>query len=301
MTRTPNEMHTMKNQVTVGLDGTPESTAAAHWAGGEAELRHARLDLVHAEEWLEHPPLPVTTTEAQRAWAENLLRDTADELRHEHPDLGVSTRRVGGLPSLALARAAKDSDLLAIGSRGLGVVAGFIVGSVASETIAETERPVVLVRSADGTGKPPDGGRASGPVVAGLDIRQPCDNLLAFAFEEAAHRDTTLIVVHGWTPPPILSYSPALNPGIQSEMAHAITTTLDEMLSPWRDRFTDVHVEPRAPIGQAAAQILHAATDAALVVVGRRIRRSDFGGHIGPIAHALMHHSISPVAVVAHD
>ncbi|MFF5488644.1 universal stress protein [Streptomyces virginiae] len=101
MTRTPNEMHTMKNQVTVGLDGTPESTAAAHWAAGEAELRHARLDLVHAEEWLEHPPLSVTTTEAQRAWAENLLRDTADELRHEHPDLEVSTRRVGGLPSLA--------------------------------------------------------------------------------------------------------------------------------------------------------------------------------------------------------
>ncbi|WP_406511170.1 universal stress protein [Streptomyces sp. NBC_00161] len=93
----------------------------------------------------------------------------------------------------------RNSDLLAIGSRGLGVVAGFIVGSVASETIAETERPVVLVRSADGTGKPPDGGRASGPIVAGLDIRQPCDNLLVFALEEAAHRDTTLIVVHGWT------------------------------------------------------------------------------------------------------
>ncbi|MCJ1676966.1 universal stress protein [Streptomyces sp. APSN-46.1] len=291
----------MTSQVTVGLDGTPESTAAARWAARDAELRGARLDLVHVEEWLEHPPLPVTTTETQRAWAENLLRDTADELRREHPDLDVSTRRVGGLPSVALAHAAEDSDLLAIGSRGLGIVAGFIVGSVASATIAETERPVVLVRSADGTGHPPDGDRDSGPVVAGLDIRQPCDELLAFAFEEAAHRDALLIVVHGWTPPTILSYAPALDPDVLDEIVHGRATTLDAMLSPWRDKFPGLRVEPRAPIGQAAVQILHAASDAALVIVGRRIRRSAFGGHIGPITHAVMHHAISPVAVVAHD
>ncbi|WP_328924018.1 universal stress protein [Streptomyces sp. NBC_00190] len=287
----------MTNQVTVGLDGTSESAAAARWAAVEAELRGARLDLVHVEEWLEHPPLPVTTTQAQRAWADDLLRDTAGELRRVHPALDVSTRLVDGLPPLALAHAAQDSGLLVIGSRGLGVVAGFIVGSVASATVAASERPVVLVRSTAGTGGPRDGG----PVVAGVDIRESCDKLLAFAFEEASRRDTTLVVVHGWTPPPVVGYAPGLDLDAPNDMAHALDPALDHVLRPWREKFPGVRVEPRAPIGQAAIQILHAATDAALVVVGRRIRRSGFGGRIGPVTHAVMHHAVPPVAVVAHD
>ncbi|QES47060.1 hypothetical protein DEJ50_03545 [Streptomyces venezuelae] len=36
-------------------------------------------------------------------------------------------------------------------------------------------------------------------------------------------------------------------------------------------------------------------------VVGRRVRRSALGAHIGPLTHAVMHHATSPVAVVAHD
>ena len=41
--------------------------------------------------------------------------------------------------------------------------------------------------------------------------------------------------------------------------------------------------------------------DASLVVVGRRTRRSPLGPHIGPVAHAVLHHAKAPVAVVAHD
>ncbi|MFE9803983.1 universal stress protein [Streptomyces goshikiensis] len=291
----------MTSHVTVGLDGSPESTAAARWAACEAELRNASLDLVHAEEWLEYPPLPVSTTEERRHWAEGILRNTADELRREHPSLEISTRRVGGLPALALASAAKDSDMLVLGSRGLGSIAGFLVGSTGAATIAEAERPVVLVRSAESTGTPAIRDRDRGPVVVGIDIHHPCDRLLAFAFAEAAHRVCPLIVVHGWSPPPILSYAPILDPGVQSEMAHGISTAMNEILSPWQDKFPSVAVEPRVTTGQAAIQILDAATGAALVVVGRRIRHSAYGTHIGPIAHAVMHHAAAPVAVVAHE
>ncbi|MFD8638374.1 universal stress protein [Streptomyces sp. NPDC059533] len=82
----------MANRVTVGLDGSPEGTAAARWAAHEAEVRGASLDLVHAEEWLENPPLPVTTTEERRQWAAAVLRDTADETRRVHPSLKIDTR-----------------------------------------------------------------------------------------------------------------------------------------------------------------------------------------------------------------
>ncbi|WP_406087358.1 universal stress protein [Streptomyces virginiae] len=291
----------MANRVTVGLDGSPESTAAARWAAHEAELRGASLDLVHAEEWLENPPLPVTTTEDRRRWAEAVLRDTAEDVRRVHPSLKVDTRRVGGLPSLALTHAAENSDMLVLGSRALGSVAGFLVGSTGFATVAEAARPVVLVRSVDRAGNPPDGARDTGPIVVGVDIHQPCDNLLAFAFEEASHRHCPLVIIHGWSPPPILSYAPALDPGVQQEMANGVVTTLDEMISPWHEKYPSLQVDSRATIGQPAIQILDAASTAALVVVGRRIRHATFGTHIGPITHAVMHHAVSPVAVIAHE
>nr|WSX48473.1 universal stress protein [Streptomyces sp. NBC_00974] len=62
-----------------------------------------------------------------------------------------------------------------------------------------------------------------------------------------------------------------------------------------------LRVDSRATIGQSAIQILDAASTAALVVVGRRIRHSASGAHIGPVTHAVMHHAVSPVAVIAHE
>lgn len=40
----------MKHHITVGIDGSPESRAAARWAAGEAGLRQVPLRLVHAED-----------------------------------------------------------------------------------------------------------------------------------------------------------------------------------------------------------------------------------------------------------
>ncbi|MCY0944531.1 universal stress protein [Streptomyces antarcticus] len=169
----------MTNQVTVSLDGSGASTAAAHWAAREAELRNTALELVHATEWLEQPPLLLASTEIRGQWAENLLCETSDELRRLHPLLDITTREGAGPPSEALAAAARSSTMLVIGSRGLGSIAGFIVGSVGSATIAATEHPVVLVRSSGNAVAPADGLRTHGAVVAGVDTRQLCDKLFA--------------------------------------------------------------------------------------------------------------------------
>lgn len=52
--------------------------------------------------------------------------------------------------------------------------------------------------------------------------------------------------------------------------------------------------------GSAAQVLVNAAHDASLAVVGRRIRTSSFGAHIGHVTHAALHHITTPVAVVAH-
>ncbi|WP_031061719.1 universal stress protein, partial [Streptomyces sp. NRRL WC-3774] len=57
----------------------------------------------------------------------------------------------------------------------------------------------------------------------------------------------------------------------------------------------------QAVVGSAGRHLVHASRDAALVVVGRRNRRSHLGGHVGPVTHAVLQHAATPVAVVPHD
>ncbi|WP_327134504.1 universal stress protein [Streptomyces sp. NBC_01343] len=292
----------MSNRITVGLDGSSAGRAAADWAAHEAELRGAALELVHAEDWAQYGPFAVPLPEPRQQWVEDLLSHTRDRLLREHGTLDISTRGTEGLAAFkVLASAASDADLLVLGSRGLGSVTGFIVGSTGSATIPETETPVILVRPVDGQDRPPVNADDAGPVVLGVDPRSNCDRLLSFACAEADRRSCPLVVVHGWSLPPVFSYAPILDPGVEKEMADRLKATLRELLSPWERKYPQLSVDARLVIGQPAIQILDAASGAALVVVGRRIRRPALGARIGPVTHAVMHHATSPVAVVAHD
>ncbi|GGQ55229.1 hypothetical protein Saso_25280 [Streptomyces asoensis] len=59
-------------------------------------------------------------------------------------------------------------------------------------------------------------------------------------------------------------------------------------------------VRAHITVGGAGPHLIDASRDAALMVVGRRIRRSATGTHIGPVTQALLHHAAAPVAVVPH-
>ncbi|MEU3065063.1 universal stress protein [Streptomyces subrutilus] len=294
----------MANPVTVGLDGSRESVTAACWAAREADLLGTRLELVHVQEEPGRPArplLPVASTEVQRRWTEGLLHEARDEVRRLYPDLEVTSRRLHGTPATTLIRAAASSDMLVMGSRGLGSMAGFLLGSVALDTVVAADQPVVLVRSPPGTVAPADGCSTAGAVVAGVDLGRPCDALLAFAFAEASRHGCPLHLVHGWTAPPVLGYAPSLDSCGPGEMSQEMTTELSGMMSPWCDRFSEVKVDVQVRPGRPAIHLVEASHDAVLVVVGRRIRRSAYGAHIGPITHAVLHHAAAPVAVVAHE
>lgn len=71
----------MPHHVTVGLDGSPESSAAAEWAAREALLRGVPLRLVHADEWPVSATIPVTGPDVKRRWADELLTAAAEELQ----------------------------------------------------------------------------------------------------------------------------------------------------------------------------------------------------------------------------
>ncbi|MDB1087296.1 universal stress protein [Streptomyces sp. ACA25] len=300
----------MTRTITAGLDGSAESLAAAGWAAREALLRNLPLKLVHVWEWQPYtrPPLGVPAFRPPRE--EYLSAEAVADLRRRHPALETVTERIAGQPVDILPRAAKDAELLVLGSRGLGSVAGFLLGSVALATVARAERPVVLVRAgADAADDhlPDEDGLPSTTtpardVVLGLDLSRPCEELLEFAFDAASRRAATLRVIHGWSLPVFYGYNlQAADPAQQAELEAQEARALTDVLRPWRSKFPDVPVTEQAVIGRPAQHLVEAATEAGLVVVGRRIRRAPFGTHIGPVTHAVLHHAYAPVAVVPHD
>ncbi|WP_127358425.1 universal stress protein [Actinacidiphila soli] len=107
----------MSHTVVAGLDGSPESLAAAEWAAREAERREAPLRLVHAWDWQPLSYAPLAGTEPQRHWAERVPREATEKLRRHHPDLEIGTEQVNKQPVDALLAAAGDAELLVLGSR----------------------------------------------------------------------------------------------------------------------------------------------------------------------------------------
>ncbi|MFE9557784.1 universal stress protein [Streptomyces sp. NPDC006703] len=291
----------MNDRIVVGLDGTKESVAASHWAAREARLRSAPLHLVHAEEWSTPLDIPVTAADVRRRWADALLREAADELRSSHPGVAVSTESFDGRPATSLAVLAGSASMLVLGSRGLGGLTGFILGSLAMELIHTIERPVVLVRASEDAEAHPGEHHRDRELVVGLDTSRPCDALLAFAFEEASRRSCTLHAVHTWKLPPVAGYGAAYDPRLHAQLDLSARAGLNDLLRPWQEKYPTVHVTGHASAGHPAWQLLEKASGAGLLIVGRRIRRSPVGAHIGPVTHAVIHHARVPIAVIAHE
>ncbi|MGW1162363.1 universal stress protein [Streptomyces sp. NPDC002513] len=301
----------MSRPVTVGLDGSSESRAAAEWAAREATLRGLPLRLVHVWEPVPDPlaQAPLLGPETQQHWTEKIPRETAEGLRLRHPGVAVSVEHLVGRPAELLVRAAEDAELLVLGSRALGGVGGFLVGSVSLAVVADAVRPVVLVRAgeqaADEHERDPAGiPSAAGPfrpVVLGLDLGSPDASLIGFAFEEAERRAAALHVVHGWKMPFTSVDALAAGVDLYSEYARDRAAALSETLGAWRQKYPAVEVVEQPRMGTAAGLLVDASREASLVVVGRRIRRGSLGTHVGSVTHAVLHHATAPVAVVAHD
>lgn len=283
----------MTAQVSIGLDGSQESLAAVGWAAREAVRREVPLRLIHVEEWPNTPEVPLAYERTLAERAETLLREAVGLARKEHPDLEVVTEQARGRAADELTAASKEADLMVLGSRGLGGIMGFLIGSVSLAVVGAAHCPVVLVRAETERVPSPRSG-----IVVGVDIYHPCEPLLSFAFEEAARSNLPLHFVHSWTLPAAYGSAAVLDPEIGEELGKEASRRLDDLLEPWRKTYPGVGTTGKAVVGSAAYQLAEASRDAELVIVGRRGRKVPVGPHLGHVAHAVIHHSPAPVAVV---
>ncbi|MFF8309972.1 universal stress protein [Streptomyces lydicus] len=288
--------------ITAGLDGSPESLAAALWAADEADRRGAVLRLLHA--WiLLAPETPGTPPDRDRnAHARQIVLGAGEAVRARHPRLELVEELVASEAEPALLRAAEDSRMVVLGSRALGTWESFLLGDVSLDVVSRAEGPVVLVRDGRRAAAPETD--AAGPpqrIVVGMSLNAPCDLLLDFAFDAAARRRLPLQAVHGH-PLPVNAYAPwGADPDAAAEITEEASGALRDALGPWCGRFPDVAVELTVLPESPTRALVQSIPGAALLAVGRRRHHPFLAPRVGPVAHAAIHHATCPVAVVAHD
>ncbi|MFF9815335.1 universal stress protein [Streptomyces sp. NPDC014006] len=289
----------MEPVVTVGLDGSPESLAAAHWAADEAEKQGLTLRLLHAWPLLAPEPISIPSEVDQNYWAKRLVHTARAELQARHPALCVVGNLVADDAQDALLQAASDSAMLVLGSRGLESVESYFLGDVSMPVAARAERPVVLVRTAAREEGPPPSSVSR--VVVALKLHTSSDDLLDFAFHAAAARGVPLVAVHGRSVPLHARVPWGVDHGITEEITQDAHQQLSQALRPWQEKYPQVEAAKSIRLASPAKAVVEAAEGATLLVVGRRKRSPDPAPHLGPVAQAAIHHGHCPVAVVPHD
>jgi nucleotide-binding universal stress UspA family protein len=138
--------------IVVGVDGSPASEAALEWGARQAKLTGAPLRAVMV--W--HVPMagygmampaPIKADIAHDAQV--ALDDVVAEVLGEAQPVGVTKAVIQGHPASELVKAATGAELLVVGSRGHGAVAGTLLGSVSRHCVTHAACPVVVVSDRD--------------------------------------------------------------------------------------------------------------------------------------------------------
>ncbi|MBF0687801.1 MAG: universal stress protein [Cellulomonas sp.] len=142
--------------VVVGVDGSRHSLGAVDAAGLYATGAGARLRAVACWQapansrslaaWLrENPDRSTSDLASQRA--EEALEAAVARLRERYPQVDVEQRVEEGPAAHVLARHAEKADLLVVGTRGRGGLAGLVMGSVSQWLVARAACPVLVSRA----------------------------------------------------------------------------------------------------------------------------------------------------------
>lgn len=134
-------------QVVVGVDGSETSKAALKWA---ARLAPSLGATIHAIVAWEYPVifgleggLPLDWKPDQ--FAKEILDKSLEEVFGKNRPPGLRGSISQGHPTFVLLDAAKDAEMLIVGSRGLGGFAGLLLGSVSSSCAEHAKCPVLVV------------------------------------------------------------------------------------------------------------------------------------------------------------
>lgn len=264
----------------IGIDGSEASLEAVDWAADEAVRHKVPLHLLHAAV-PEHDASDVIAAALERARKVAPTARLSSEVLHEDA-------------ASALVGKGRNAFALVLGSRGLGDLAGLLLGSVSLAVAAHADCPIVVVR-----GTAEYRGTRFGNVVVGIEDGEGSGTAVQFAFREAHVRCCRLVAVHAWSAPfGARSKPPPLSRHASEAHRRPPDQVLDDALRDPAERYPNTQVSRHVVEGVARQALLEAASGADLLVVGARRRRGRSGLQLGLVNHAVLHHAPCPIAVV---
>jgi nucleotide-binding universal stress UspA family protein len=273
----------MTDGIVVGYDGSACGDEAVHWASREAWARGTALticlawpapDLLLLGDWGAHD-------RARQLGGDILARGVrlAGGVR-DLPD--VRTVLAEGSPAQVLCERSGTAEMVVVGSRGHGGLAGSRLGSVSWQVACHGQGRVVVVR---GQWRPVN--QSPGPVVAGVDGSPASQDALTLAFEEAELHDVPLVAVCA------LADAPGRLGGM-----HRMEDDFNRLMTLHEKEHPETTVLRQVTFGAPRSALLTAAAEAQMLVVGSRGLAGVEGMSLGSVAGALVHHAPCPVAVV---
>jgi len=285
--------------IVVGIDGSGHSEKALAWAVGQAALEHRTLTLVHAANLNAGgdaalaglPGLDVgLLLDDLRACGRTLLVDTVEQVRLLDPEVPVHPVLSTEDPRQLLLALSKNAAMLVIGSRGRGMVATLLLGSVSVSVSKHAACPVVVVR-------PQDDVRAHHGVLVGIDGTAETQGAVEFAYRTASLRGLPLTAVHVfWDMARVQAEDHDVSddePGLED-----LRALLAESVAGMAEKFPDVQATARLVRGFRDRQLIRASAGMDLVVVGSRQRGFVADFVYGSVSPAVVEYAACDVAVV---
>ncbi len=287
-----------RHGIVIGVDGSEESRQALEWATGRT-ARFGPIRPVHAWDypvavWAPSPfgpggaPPVKEMEDAALAAAATCVKDLTD-VPHEAPEV------FQGDAGSVLVEAARDSQLLVVGTRGRGPVRSNIIGSVGRYCADHSPVPLVIVPFRDA----PLPAAPTERIVVGIDGSDNSTEALRWALSNASsHADVRAVVA--WQTPvdgPIL-YGVnrfdirALKAGAQT----TVNDTADKVCA-------ELGIEPgritrEIAEGDPRWVLMSLSETADLLVLGQRGRTGLPHFFLGSTTTALIHRPHCPTAVI---
>jgi nucleotide-binding universal stress UspA family protein len=287
------EQQTNGRPVVVGV-GTMEVDSALEYAAEEAVRAGCGLHLVHAVPLMPVGPRGALVPQADldlwgRETLERAVKTAEDLVAGAVP---VTHELAHGTPVEVLTEAGREARMVVLEHRHLSRLARVVNRTVAGGVAAHVRVPVVAVPSG---WTRPDGAPV---VVAGVDVPERSDEVLAAAVAASRARGASLSIVHSWALP-VHFEGVALEPGQRKRWSDRSTAEVRAALDRLGDESVAIETEVVVHPGRAIEAILETAQGADLLVIGRHDPLVPYGSHIGPVARAVLREATCPVLLAS--
>ncbi len=255
--------------IVVAVDGSKHAARAVSWAAEQAHLERRPLAVLHAAGEGDVRTAAMAAIDKIRPDAlPDLLRHASDvvddavDLAHSiWPDLTITAHPLTGDPRQALVEASTHAHLIVMGSRGRGVFASMLLGSVSAAVSKHASCPVVVCRPL------PDGTTAQG-IVVGADGTPESLPLVEFAFRQASLRQLPVTVLHCFWDV-VAAVTGVQETDQPDEATQDLQLLLTESVAGLSEKYPDVQVTLRLAHGLADEGLAHLSERWHLIVVGR--------------------------------